>query len=306
MKFTPDSLIEIYLNGSFTEEAQAEFDALLRKDASFAERVTNSLAERLGPPPEGLVEQVAGRLDSKVDGLWLAHKPSPWGGIFKAVGKAALVLAAAGGIYGTTRHFWVQNHQALVPDSERISPADSSGSEGGAKTLLKASQNPAPSGNRGKGKASAQSSRTLALSFKELPPASGTHLSTPSSLEGSGSPNGQVPAALNVQGPGAGPSVESVGKNPPIPPAPSQSEEGDALRVSVEMESRGKVLVTVLDPNGLTVRRLYQGVWDQGLHLLDWDGKDEAGSLVQAGNYTVTVNANGKTMSGTLTIRSDR
>jgi flagellar basal-body rod modification protein FlgD len=72
------------------------------------------------------------------------------------------------------------------------------------------------------------------------------------------------------------------------------------------MEKTGKVIINVLDSNGLLVRSLYQGVWDPGLHLLDWDGKDEAGNQVQPGNYTVAVNADGKTMSGTLSIRPDR
>ena len=309
MKFTPESLIEIYMNGSFTEEAQAEFDALMRADASFAERVTQSVAERLGPVPDGVVDPISGRLDSKMDGLWSAHKPSPWGGLLKISVKAALLLAAAGGIVGAYEHFWAPQEpsskleQGISSGVGILSPPHQLGS-----VSKKSPNNPSVLSTERKAGSSASSpggapGQTVSLSFKEIRAASGPDFSTsaPSGLS-------QAHPALNVnRGSGAESPAGSAPTNPQASMAsPPLSAEGDALRVSIEMEKTGKVIITVLDSNGLLVRGLYQGFWNQGIHLLDWDGKDEAGNQVQPGNYTVAVNANGKTMSGTLRIRSDR
>ena len=65
-------------------------------------------------------------------------------------------------------------------------------------------------------------------------------------------------------------------------------------------------MVTVVDSNGLLVRHLYQGQWNAGVHLVDWDGKDEIGNPVLPGNYTVVVNADRKTLSGTVVIQPNK
>ena len=67
MKFSPDSLLQIYLDGSFTEEAQTEFDRLIRKDPVFAERVTQAVAERVGPLPEAALSAIESKLDTRMD-----------------------------------------------------------------------------------------------------------------------------------------------------------------------------------------------------------------------------------------------
>ena len=295
MKFTPESLIEIYMNGSFTEEAQEEFDALMKSDAAFAERVTHSMAERLGPLPAGLEDKIAGRLDSKIESLWSAHRPSPWSGLLKLSLKAVLLLAAVGGVVEAVRHFEVQNPPAAGPQAGMSSGVETSRSVG----LTQAAGSPLVKNSvleKRKKIVSDPSSRlekqnqTLSLSFKASP------------AEG----RAALPALAAQGETQAKPAVDLRKDNASGSAGPSFSEEGDALRVSVEMEKTGKVIINVLDSNGLLVRGLYQGVWNSGLHLLDWDGKDEAGNQVQPGNYTVAVNADGKTMSGTLTIRPDR
>jgi len=307
MKFTPESLIEIYLNGSFTEEAQEEFNALMRTDPAFAQKVTDSVAERLGPVPAELEDQIARRLDSKMDSLWRAHRPSPWGGLLKLTLKAVVLLAAVGGVYQAARHFGVQNQSSSVVEDSSSSglirqPVTARGED--SSPALSERKNSIPASSA-KGK---KTRPTLSLSFKE-----GTAADR-SSLSAAGTAGSQAmkpaegrPSAAVEQHAQLGPAGVRAEKESlsPLAGSPS-SEEGDALRVSIEMEKAGKVIITVLDSNGLLVRGLYQGVWNPGLHLLDWDGKDEAGNQVQPGNYTVAVNADGKTMSGTLVIRADR
>ena len=75
------------------------------------------------------------------------------------------------------------------------------------------------------------------------------------------------------------------------------------MRVSVETQKTQNVVVNVLDSNGLLVRRLYQGSWEAGVHQVDWDGKDETRNPVLPGDYTVIVNADGKAMSGVVTVK---
>jgi flagellar basal-body rod modification protein FlgD len=91
-----------------------------------------------------------------------------------------------------------------------------------------------------------------------------------------------------------------------MPPLGNQTQEGNALRVSVETQKTQSVIVNVLDANGLLVRRLYQGSWEPGVHQVDWDGKDEMGNPVLPGDYTVIVNADGKAMSGVVTVKPNQ
>ena len=84
------------------------------------------------------------------------------------------------------------------------------------------------------------------------------------------------------------------------------TQEGNALKVSIETQKTESVVVNVLNSQGLLVRRLYQGSWEAGNHQVDWDGKDDLGNPVLPGDYTVTVNAEGKTMSGVVTVQPNK
>ncbi len=106
MKFTPETLLKIYLDGSFTEEAQAGSDALMRKDPAFSERVTQAVAERLGPLSDAKIDETASRLDGKIDGIWNHYKPSPVLRSLKLSGKIALMCVSAGALYFGARHLW--------------------------------------------------------------------------------------------------------------------------------------------------------------------------------------------------------
>jgi flagellar hook assembly protein FlgD len=51
---------------------------------------------------------------------------------------------------------------------------------------------------------------------------------------------------------------------------------------------------------GHIVSRIYQGPWMAGHHVITWSGKNDMGSLVTPGKYTVVVQANGQTTSGII------
>ncbi len=316
MKFTLDSLIEIYMNGSFTDEAQAEFDKLMRKDPVFAERVTQAMAERVGAVPDSLAN-VSLNLDSKIDGLWQVNKPSTFQRVFKKSAQVALVLAATGGLYGGYKHFWTDQSLAKG-EMEAISPvSDASGTykkQGVTGDSLRDRRTSSTNSNSGKksiegiaGK-NKNGSQANDSSMSGLPSASGSNLSTPAPLQTPGKQPAQAhPALMANKGEGElGSAGLSTVKRQPSISSVTSTEEGDALRVSIETEKRQKVVVTVVDSNGLLVRHLYQGQWNAGVHLVDWDGKDEIGNPVLPGNYTVVVNADRKTLSGTVVIQPNK
>lgn len=313
MKFTPDSLIEIYMNGSFTDEAQAEFDKLMRKDPVFAERVTRAMAERIGVVPDSLAN-VSMNLDSKIDGLWQAYKPSPFQRIFRKTAQVALVLAATGGLYGGYKHFWTDQNlakgemEAISTASDASGTHENPGVKGKSLKDQRTSLIHSNSGNysnEGVTGKNNQGSEANVSSMNALPSATGSNLSTPAPLQTSGKQSAQSHPALSTnKGEGElGSAGLSTVKHQPSIASVSSTEEGDALRVSIETEKRQKVVVTVVDSNGLLVRHLYQGQWNAGVHLVDWDGKDEIGNPVLPGNYTVVVNADRKTLSGTVVIQ---
>lgn len=99
MKFTPDNLLQIYLDGSFTEEAQAAFDELMKKDPKFSEKVTQSVAERLGTAPGMRIDDIASHLDSKIDAIWEQYKPSPWMSFFRSFRPLLIIAAVVGLLY---------------------------------------------------------------------------------------------------------------------------------------------------------------------------------------------------------------
>lgn len=55
--------------------------------------------------------------------------------------------------------------------------------------------------------------------------------------------------------------------------------------------SADKVSVTISDKNGLELKRLDMGALEAGTHELIWDGKNESGTVVADGSYTVKVTA---------------
>lgn len=60
----------------------------------------------------------------------------------------------------------------------------------------------------------------------------------------------------------------------------------------IQLESGAdKVSVTITDKNGLELKRLDMGALEAGTHELVWDGKNESGTVVADGSYTMKVTA---------------
>jgi hypothetical protein len=345
MKFTPDTLLQIYMDGSFTEEAQAEFNKLIRKDPIFAEQVSKAVAERMGEVPESQLDEIESRLDSKAPVLWNQYKPSPYVRLLKRSVVFAVFLFAACGLYfGYMMHSgkifrWasLSGEAAPVQDQEiptstapfsgidlsspNVSPVASS-DQVAAQGMIPASKDKGSKNNSEVKPLSSSESfgRTQKVSPLAMPSAnqalgSGALNRAPAlSSNPAGNPNSMdhvtVPtgsAAANTAQPSVStqtPGLPPIGQVPP--PASGMggpSEENDTLRVSIETPRTQNVIVTVLDSNGQKVRDLYEGTWNQGVHVVSWDGKDDLGNLVVPGNYTVVVNADGKTMSDSVTVQ---
>jgi len=75
MSFTPEGLIQIYLNGALTEEAQAVFDKWMETDPVFSDKLAEALKQHLGMAPEAL-SFVETRLDTQIEAVWTKNKPS--------------------------------------------------------------------------------------------------------------------------------------------------------------------------------------------------------------------------------------
>ena len=67
--------------------------------------------------------------------------------------------------------------------------------------------------------------------------------------------------------------------------ASSPNPFGHATAIRFDLPGREPVELSVLDPSGRRVRRLYRGTLDGGAHTATWDGEDEAGRRVAAGVY---------------------
>jgi hypothetical protein len=246
MKFPPENLIKIYLDGSFTDEAQAEFDRLMKHDPAFAEKVTSAVAERLGPVPETLVDQVSARLDDKIGDLWNQYKPSPWSSVFKLSLKLLLAVGLAAGLYFGVKHFHSTDTANLQTQTQALD-----------KIISK--ESPAP-------------------------PAAAVH-----------------PAVVKEKKP------RSVKTAAPTPEAGGgQTAQGTLIRAAIDLDKAQAVKVTVLDPHGMPVRHLYEGIWSAGNHQVDWDGKDAFGNAVMSGDYLVVVETGGKTLSKVVTVQQPK
>ena len=337
MKFTPDTLLQIYLDGSFTEEAQAEFDKLVRKDPVFAERVTQAVAERVGPLPEAPLSAIESNLDAKMTGVWNKYKPSPLRQTLSLVGGAAVLALGLTGLYFGASHLWTVYHQGILPGNSGDRTSTEQEVSGSASAAPSSTGEPTGASKPALAKAKSHKTTMAPASSAKGKPVSASPdpsmaSQDPSRTLGQNLPNnGAVKASVvaatgNPAVPGAAQPVRStvVGNQqavsgqaqflPPPPGMPALSspaghrttQEGNALRVSIETQKTQNVVVNVLDSNGILIRRLYQGAWEPGNHVVDWDGKDEAANPVLPGDYTVVVNADGKTMSGVVTVKPNQ
>lgn len=285
MKFNAEDLLQVFLDGSFTPEAQAEFDRLMRQDPLFAERVTRALAERLGPVPDSTVDAISANLDGKIGGLWEKNKPSPLSRSLRFCGRMALALAAVGGLYFGFK-YWVGplvhssgatlagSDARPVPSLKNHRSVSFSISAKGIKAVTPGTEKNPNSNPRGTGMAPTASS---------VHPQGQAAQALPAAPNGSASP--QTPAALSA-----------------TPSSPADLE-GTSVQVDIENDKAQTVNVLVFDAQGLLVRHLFQGVMRAGEASLSWDGKDDSGKTLGSGDYTVDVRMGGESMSQTVVIQ---
>jgi hypothetical protein len=114
MKYKPEDLLEIFMNGSLTDEAQGAFDLLMRENPEFAEKVTNAMAEKMGPVPDEAVNQISSRLDFKLETIWFKNKPSAMARFSRIATKGTLIVAVLG-VLGCSAYVLWPKLLALLP-----------------------------------------------------------------------------------------------------------------------------------------------------------------------------------------------
>jgi hypothetical protein len=65
MNYSKDNLLQLYVEGNLPSEAQVEFDQLVKNDPSFNDSLVEAVSKDLGPVPEGVLDRMAGNLDSR-------------------------------------------------------------------------------------------------------------------------------------------------------------------------------------------------------------------------------------------------
>lgn len=68
-------------------------------------------------------------------------------------------------------------------------------------------------------------------------------------------------------------------------------DDGAVQAGSYTIDGNGYVTVDVYDGDGLLVRTFYKGWEDKGEHNVNWDGRDDTGTLAKDGMYTFEVSA---------------
>jgi len=252
MSYSPETLLEIFLNGALTEDAQKAFDALVRQDPAFAEKVANALARNQGEAPQESVDRISASLDGKIDNLWNDHKPFSVERYVKPVLKWALSLSLWLGLSAGAAYMWFETAHWIHWQAETSA----------AEKLKDEASASAASSKHAKVPAKKTTVRKEAVRKVEVP-------------------------AVNV-----------------APEAVSKQQEGDSIRLALDMDRSKNVEITVMDSKGVLTRHLYQGLWKSDQHYVDWDGKNDAGTQVSAGDYTVVIDAEGKKQSGVITIKS--
>jgi len=71
-------------------------------------------------------------------------------------------------------------------------------------------------------------------------------------------------------------------------------DDGTVQSGSYTIDDSGYVTIDVYDSDGLIVRTFYQGWEDKGEHGVNWDGRDDTGTLSGDGTYTFEITARDK------------
>jgi len=106
--------------------------------------------------------------------------------------------------------------------------------------------------------------------------------------------------------PGAQGVVSAVGDEPPRPFGltftASPNPFNPRVRISFELTGEAAVALRILDVRGRLVNTLVNERRSAGLHVIDWNGRDEAGRPVAAGVYFANITRNGDVATRKLTL----
>jgi len=220
----------------------------------------------MGPVPSSTVDQVSSRLDAKFESLWIKNKPSKWARYFRFGSKLLVLVGVLGGLGYVLSILWPKLMMAL-PQIDL-----SRTGEGRSMSEPKAEMAPPLIVPVAKSSSMAAAKTTSVVPRVVAP---------------------IVPTPVGAIAPPAAKPNFNV-------------QTGNAIRLVVDNDKTQPVQVTVLNLSGALVRHLYQGSWDPGSHFVDWDGRNDQGVLVAAGNYTIVVKNATKTQSGIVTIQPNR
>ena len=82
-----------------------------------------------------------------------------------------------------------------------------------------------------------------------------------------------------------------IGKTVKVDDNTMTVDNGTVQTGSYTIAGSGNVTIDVYDSDGQRVRTLYEGAEDEGEHEVNWDGRDDSGSMVGDGTYTFVITA---------------
>jgi flagellar hook assembly protein FlgD len=85
-------------------------------------------------------------------------------------------------------------------------------------------------------------------------------------------------------------------------PNPFTAVEGTTLSFTLEKNMHSGVELSVYDVAGRRVRSLLSNALPTGTYLAEWNGRDDAGVLLPAGNYVSVLEAGGQRLSSMMVL----
>jgi len=259
------TLIDGHLRGSLNTSEQTEFDSRFASDPSFTEKVTGALAAHQGEAPVEFVEDVASRLDTRWEQIYNKGTRVVDKTFFLEAGMLAAALAI---LVGAGWYVW-----------KTLGPATTASAQAGLNSPKVVLAFTLPSGDA----ASWKPKKTFADAEHDFTPRADGRLSAEK--------NSAVPSSLASE--------------PPVPKVDRSSAgsvSGQILRIRVEVPRNISGRVTLWDDHGLMVRQLFNGKMPAGTWALDWDQKNDRGTLVSPGSYQVRIEAGGQILTGQVIV----
>ncbi len=257
------TLIDRFVHGSLSITEQTEFDSRFSSDPGFSEKAVQALGVILGPPDSSYLSAMDSRLETKASSLWAkAGYTSPLSGTFGVRALTAALLVLLG--------------TSLVVMCNRPAQQVGTALSAAAPRVMLAFRLPSCEGP-------SWSPRNV-LRETDLLPSSVTRACSQTSR----------PAKV-VQAAAPSLTEESSGDIP-------TTLQGRTLRIRIEVPRDVAGRVTLYDSDGKLVRHLFEGPMPAGTWALDWDQKNNHGAHVGPGAYIVQIEADGKVLSGRVSV----